>query len=355
MASGAAGRGRDTAAALLHRLVARRKNGRLSVYRKARATDDEGEDVTRKPRTIWTDRDVQTERGQSVLDDVLGARVFRSPKPPALVKNVLQLSPSREEWALDFFAGSGTTAHAVIDLNRSGGVHGRNLRFVLVEMGEHFETVLKRRVRRVMFCPEWKEGHPATEVSFDGQAPAWVHRSPRLVKVLLLERYEDSLMGLELNEGTEDARLESPLRYIASNSSTVLLDTVRLERPFDYTLDVHTEEGVAAIPVDLPETFNTIAGVHAEKMRWVEHSGREYRLISGIQRGERVLVVWRHVGNLDPAAERAFLEAIVPDLMGEPLDSFSRIWHNADSAVPNGQSLDAEFHRLMFEPEPGLS
>jgi adenine-specific DNA-methyltransferase len=58
---------------------------------------------------------------------------------------------------LDYFAGSGTTGHAVINLEPQDG--GRR-KFILVEMGDYFDTVLLPRIKKVTFTPEWKDGKP---------------------------------------------------------------------------------------------------------------------------------------------------------------------------------------------------
>ena len=86
---------------------------------------------------------------------------------------------------LDFFAGSGTTGHAVINLNREDG---EERKFVLVEMGQYFDTVLLPRIKKVTYTPEWKDGKPQREAT-DEEAG----RSPRVVKYISLESYEDAL------------------------------------------------------------------------------------------------------------------------------------------------------------------
>jgi adenine-specific DNA-methyltransferase len=259
-------------------------------------------------------------------------------KPLALVRRALQTSTARDPQVLDFFAGSGTTAHAALSLRQEG----RRATFVVVESESYFDTVLIRRVARAM-------EHTAAE-GRDGALGG-----PGVAKVLRLERFEDSLVGLELSDATEPPRLDKPLAYVIQDRSGVMLDTQRLEHPFDYTLAVHGEEGVVDHPVDLAETFNVFAGVSVDRLRWDEHAGRQYQLVSGTQGGSPVLVVWRDVDGLDPAAELEFLEERAPILTGRDLGEFEKVWHNADSVIPNGASLDAEFHRLMFEPEPGLS
>ena len=70
-----------------------------------------------------------------------------------------------EKCVLDFFAGSGTTAHAVISLNRQDQGHRK---YILVEQGEYFDTVLKPRIQKVFYSSDWKDGKamaPQTGIS----------------------------------------------------------------------------------------------------------------------------------------------------------------------------------------------
>jgi hypothetical protein len=180
-----------------------------------------------------------------------------------------------------------------------------------------------------------------------------------MVKMISLEKFEDTLSSLDLaaaDQKQSELRLEERLPVlVTSDARSAFMRTVELEHPFSYTLHVHKEVGVRAVPVDLVETFNLVMGIAVERLRYSSNDGRDYWLSSGMYRGTNVLVVWRDVEGLDPTAELAFLQKEVPRLMGSHLNGFDRVWHNADSAIPNGCSLDAEFHRLMFEPEPGLS
>ena len=71
---------------------------------------------------------------------------FNFPKPVELLEYILQMYPDKNSLVLDAFAGSGTTAHAVINLNASDG---GNRRFILIEMEDYAETITAERVRRV--------------------------------------------------------------------------------------------------------------------------------------------------------------------------------------------------------------
>jgi adenine-specific DNA-methyltransferase len=145
-----------------HLLVGRKVRGQWKVFRKAYYATEDGEDTARrKLKTIWMERQYHTEVGQEVLDALIPGRVFQSPKPPALIKTALQLTNDPDGLVLDFFVGSGTTAQAVLELNREDG---GSRRFVLVQLPEPtpedsnarkegFETIgdiCKERVRRVI-------------------------------------------------------------------------------------------------------------------------------------------------------------------------------------------------------------
>jgi len=80
---------------------------------------------------------------------------------------------------LTFFAGSGTTAHAVIKLNRQDG--GRR-KYIMVEMANYLNTVMLPRIKKIVFSDKWKDGKPD-----DGEGIS------HFVKYYQLEQYQDSL------------------------------------------------------------------------------------------------------------------------------------------------------------------
>jgi hypothetical protein len=179
---------------------------------------------------------------------------------------------------------------------------------------------------------------------------------PGLVEVLDLESYEDSLNSLTVGDD-DQLGTELRIRYVIPDSvdmSPCLLATEKLEHPFEYQLEVHTEDGVEYVDVDLVTTFNLIKGIRPKRYRELSHEGRRYVVVEGRDDGEEVLVIWRDVKDLDPEAERGFLEEAIPAVLDKALDDYARVYHNADSALPKSVGLDAEFKRLMFEPEPAL-
>jgi adenine-specific DNA-methyltransferase len=76
-----------------------------------------------------------------------GAALFDTPKPTRLIERILQIATSANDIILDSFAGSGTTAHAVLNMNKADG---GDRKFILVEMEDYAETITAERVRRVI-------------------------------------------------------------------------------------------------------------------------------------------------------------------------------------------------------------
>lgn len=98
------------------------------------------------PTSLWSDVGTATNATQEVMA-IFGDKVFETPKPSTLIERVLQLSTNTNSIILDSFAGSGTTAHAVLNLNKQDG---GNRKFILVEMEDYAETITAERVKRVM-------------------------------------------------------------------------------------------------------------------------------------------------------------------------------------------------------------
>lgn len=102
----------------------------------------------RPPETIWYHQDVGSSRtAMAQIKRIFGSAVFETPKPIGLIARILEIVGKPDAVVLDSFAGSGTTAHAVLAANaRDGG----NRRFILVEGEDYADTLTAERVRRVI-------------------------------------------------------------------------------------------------------------------------------------------------------------------------------------------------------------
>ncbi len=109
--------------------------------------------------SVWTNSEFSSDSGTLTLKKYFDEkRIFGFPKPPALIEQCLSLVAKKDALVLDSFAGSGTTAHAVLNLNkRDGG----NRKFILVEMMDYAETITAERIKRVI--AGYGEGKNAVE------------------------------------------------------------------------------------------------------------------------------------------------------------------------------------------------
>lgn len=119
------------------------------------------ENVGGKPPTnlwLYTDTGHTDEAKKELLSIFKGKAPFNTPKPSRLIQFVLQIVGDKDAIILDSFAGSGTTAHAVLNMNKQDG---GNRKFILVEMSDYAESITAERVRRVI--NGYGEGNKAVE------------------------------------------------------------------------------------------------------------------------------------------------------------------------------------------------
>lgn len=109
--------------------------------------------------TWWTNSEVgHTQEGTQELASILGKAVFDYPKPVRLLTRIFKLSANSDSIILDSFAGSGTTAHAVLNMNKADD---GNRKFILVEMMDYADSITAERVKRVI--DGYGEGKKAVE------------------------------------------------------------------------------------------------------------------------------------------------------------------------------------------------
>ena len=120
-------------------------NGNGGIRRKTYLENVEGKPAT----NLWLFKDVghTDEAKKEILSIFNGNAVFDTPKPTRLIERILQIATDKDSIILDSFAGSGTTAHAVLNMNRKDG--GRR-RFILIEMMDYAETITAERVKRLI-------------------------------------------------------------------------------------------------------------------------------------------------------------------------------------------------------------
>ena len=136
------------------------KNGQWKVYYKEyELVDNCGKPRKRTIPYSTLILDYQNEFGTAEIQNFFGTKTFDYAKPSGLIKHILQITSNSESLILDFFAGSGTTAHAVIRLNKEDG--GKR-KFILIEMEDYFYTIIIPRIKKLSYSLNWKNGKPKT-------------------------------------------------------------------------------------------------------------------------------------------------------------------------------------------------
>lgn len=113
------------------------------------------------PVTLWLREEVtDNQEAKQVLKRIFPdtSFPFNTPKPPKLIEKILQIATDKDSLILDSFAGSGTTAEAILELNKQDG---GNRKFILVEMEDYADDITAERVKRVI--DGYGEGKSETE------------------------------------------------------------------------------------------------------------------------------------------------------------------------------------------------
>ncbi len=308
---------------------------------------------TLKPKSLWYGaRYDASSHGTMILKGMFGENVFDYPKSVYAVKDALQIGSASNSIIMDFFAGSGTTGHAIMNLNREDG--GKR-KYILVEMGDYFDTVLKPRIQKVVYSKDWKNGKP---VSGEGIT--------HIFKYIRLESYEDTLNNLELkrteaqqslldqSDSFRESYMLSYMLDVESKGRASLLNIDQLEDPFNYKLKIATGSAGETKPVkvDLVETFNYLIGL---TVNHIDHI-RGFRVIQGTSlKGENVLVIWR---NLKEKSNKDLDEFFRKQEYNPKDMEFGLIYVNGDNNLENLRRedetwkvrlIEEDFKRLMFD------
>ena len=301
-------------------------------YSKDEDQDDNGEnDDTDKAKYS------ATTHGTGLLKNMLGdALAFPFPKSIYLVEDCLRVSSfGQNDIVLDYFGGSGTTAHATINLNRQDG---GNRKYILIEMGHHFDTVLKPRVLKAIYAENWKDAKPVSRES----------RLSHIIKYQRIESYEDSLNNIQFTERENSLFEESLLSYLLggeTRESLTFLNVTKLPNPFSYQLNIVKDMQTQTQTVDLPETFNYLLGISVKTRQCLHDDDRRYLVYRGTVGQKTVVIIWRETEGWEQQDwERDFLFVEESKLT----EGAEKVYVNTDSIVPEAESLDPLFKRLMF-------
>ena len=351
------------------------------------------EGAGKKPKTIWNDSKYDaSSSGIMFLRHYFGKTDdFSYPKSIFTVQDALQISMSKNDTVMDYFAGSGTTGHAVVNLNRKDG--GKR-KYILVEMGGYFDKVTKPRILKAVYSSSWKDSVPESRDT--GVSHCF--------KYIRLESYEDALNNLEprrndtqqdlltatTSQGPDGLKEQYMLRYmldVESRGSSSLLNIQAFSDPTAYKLKVKRpgSDESKEVNVDLLETFNYLIGLTVEHIavplifstefekdseERLQIKGRLkqdaegpywFRTVTGTTPdGQKTLVIWRKLTGIAEEDNLVLNEWFTKQGYSTKDSEYQLIYVNGDCTLENLKTseqtwkvrlLEEDFHRLMFETE----
>ena len=325
------------------------RDGVYTIYVKYRATEG------LSPFSFWDDAKYSaTEHGTNMIKNIFGnVEVFSYPKSLYAVEDCLRvLKAQKDECVIDYFAGSGTTGHAVISLNRQDK---GNRKYILVEVNNYFDSATRTRIEKVIYSPDWKDGKP---VSRQGISQCF--------KYMRLEQYEDTLNNLKIKEQQTTAQFDEDsgfkesymLEYMLDvETRDSLLNLKMFENPFAMTLKTTKDNELVETEVDMVETFNYLIGLNVETEDW--YRDENICVVQGHTHRDdlHTLVIWRNCKKIDNEQLNQFFDRM--DFRTRDSE-FDLIYVNGDNLLPNLRRdednwkvvlIEEEFTKRMFETE----
>lgn len=299
----------------------------------------------RKPKTLWDGPMYDSSsHGTNLIKELFGQRnLFGFPKSVYSTEDTLHSIVGDEEGGsvLDLFGGSGTTGHAVLNLNRKDNV---NRKYTLCEMGEYFDKVTRARIEKVIYSEDWKDGKPISRKGIS-----------QCFKYIRLEQYEDTLNNLEVKkkgdifDNDEDFHESYMLQYMMDmDTRDSLFNIERFVHPFDVKLKTTRDNELVETNVDMVETFNYLIGLEVDTIRWTHND--EICVVEGRlhRNGDKALIIWRDTEKVDNTELNAFFrrnDYHVKD------SEFDVIYVNGDNTLQNQKRDDEHWKVVLIEEE----
>lgn len=324
-----------------------------------------------RPKSMWVGSKYDaSSHGTKYIKSLFGeSALFSFPKSVHAVRDTLftVVGESPDSLVLDIFGGSGTTGDAVIQLNREDN---GDRKYILVEMGEYFNSVTLPRIKKIIYSTEWKNGKPSNITS----------GIPQIIKYMRLESYEDALSNITLEEKDSffgsnlgDEYLIGYMLDMEAKGSLLNLDA--FISPFEYNMKITEKNECKERRVDVVETFNYLIGLSVHSQSSISYfSTKEavnppyegavdlqkdlngvygFRQIEGtLPDGRKALIIWRNINQDNILASNAALDAYFSKYRINPADrEFDVIYINGDNNLENLRLDDEQWKVVLIETE----
>jgi adenine-specific DNA-methyltransferase len=230
---------KETLSKNIHNLIIKRTKNGTQFYRKQRPSL--GDIPTKKPKSLWYKPEYSSSSATTHLKNMFGEKVFNNPKPVPLIKDLIYLATAKDSFVLDFFAGSGTTGQAVIELNDEDG---GSRKFIICTNNENSiaENITYQRVSKVIEGYADTNGIPANVRYFKTD---FVNKADNTdqTRFALVARATDMI---KIRENTFETVTEKPLYkvYASADAYSVII--------FEPTVIDQAKVELAKLPLDKP-------------------------------------------------------------------------------------------------------
>ena len=300
-------------------------------------------------KTLWYGSKYNAgDYGTKILTNLgIDKSLFKFPKSIYTTRDCIYAVSEKDDIILDFFAGSGTTGHVVINLNQDDDGHRK---FILVEMGDYFSTVTRPRIEKVIYSNEWQNGEPLRKGG-----------GSNCFKYVRLEQYEDTLNNLVVKK---NPILHNTGEFYDGFMLGYLLDTETKDSlfsldwfvdPWNTKLNITQNNEIKEEKIDLIETFNYLIGLNVQKITYPKD---DICVVEGYNpKEEHVLVIWRNCNNVSNSDLDDFFNRMAYSTRDQ---EFDKIYVNGDNNLENLKTaadtwkvslIEQEFSKKMFEAE----
>jgi len=201
-------------------------------------------------KTVWTDTKYSAKTYGTGLLTNLGLNTFDFPKSIFNTKDFIHLASSSDSLILDFFPGSGTTAHSIIELNKQDG---GNRKYIMTELGNHIHEVIIPRLKKVSFSDKWEAGK-----SKNGDGIS------QFFKYYSLEQYEETLSKIKYEDKGALPTQDIYHQYLFLKDLKLADDVIKLD---EKSKSIKVDLTKLHPAIDIPETLSHLTGKFIKQIK----------------------------------------------------------------------------------------
>ena len=307
--------------------------------------------LSKKVNDLPTNTDANAE-----LKDLFSISTFDYSKPTALIKYLIRSATyfPKKGYILDFFAGSGTTGQACIELKEE---YDFDLNYTLIEAADHYSSVLMPRIKKVMYSDIWKEGEPRGEKGYTHAFTHYCLEQPSDIGLNLISTkslHDFTSTQNSLQTPFTEYHYEIKFEKIENKIPKITLNPAKFQNPFHSYLRIKSQGVVQLKPINLIMTFNYLLGLRLDKYWVAKLADRDYKILMGNNCEEKkTLIIWRPTFEMSEVMIQNEAEILTEYLKAKHINpqDFEILYMNDVACWSQAQVIEPHFLSMMFDPK----